>query len=322
MKIALMGDVMLGRLVNNVLKELPASYPWGNTLPILQECDLRLCNLECVLSDVGVPWSATPKAFHFRSDEKNVEVLTSAGIQMVSIANNHVLDFEEEALFRMLEVLDQNHILHAGAGRNLEEAKKPAVLEVKGEKVGLIAFTDNEPDWEAGLSTPGVYFVPTEIQDSRAQDLFQLIQALRPKVDFLIVSAHWGGNWGYRPPKEHITFAHALIDAGADLVFGHSPHIFRGIEIYKDRPILYSAGDFIDDYAVDEVEKNDESFLFVLDKGKKLLLTPTCIEQFQGVLAPEWRKNSILVKMEGLCSEFGTSLENFTIIIPKKFLEK
>lgn len=309
MKIALMGDVMLGRLVNNALKDLPVSYPWGDTLPLLEACDLCLCNLECVLSDVGVPWSMTPKAFHFRSDEKNVEILKAAKIQMVSIANNHVLDFEEEALFRMLEVLDKNHILHAGAGRNLEEAKMPAVLQVKEQKVGLIAFTDNEPDWKAGPDSPGVYFVPIDLQDQRAKELFWQIQELKPKVDFLIVSAHWGGNWGYRPPKEHIPFAHALIDAGADLVFGHSPHVFRGIEIYKNSPILYSAGDFIDDYAVDEVEKNDESFLFVLDQGSELMLNPTLIHQFQAILATDWKKDSILAKMEELCRELGTDLE-------------
>lgn len=302
-----MGDVMLGRLVNDALKDLPAAYPWGDTLPILQGCDIRLCNLECVLSDVGVPWSATPKAFHFRSDEKNVEVLTSAYIQMVSIANNHVLDFEQEAFLRMLKVLDKANIVHAGAGKNLEEAKKPAILKVKGEKVGMIAFTDNEPDWEATKTTPGVYFVPTDISDPRAQELFQQIRDTN--VDFLIVSAHWGGNWGYRPPKEHVSFAHALIDAGADLVFGHSPHVFRGIEVYKNRPIIYSAGDFIDDYAVDDVEKNDESFIFVVEKGKELLLYPTLIRQFQAVSAPAWEN------MEVLCNEMGTELQNLSLSI-------
>lgn len=96
--------------------------------------------------------------------------------------------------------------------------------------------------------------------------LFKLIEKIRPEVDLLIVSAHWGGNWGYKPPKEHKAIAHALIDRGTDLVFGHSSHVFRGIEIYKNRPIIYSAGDFVDDYAVNEIERNDESFIFVLEK--------------------------------------------------------
>ena len=318
MKIAFLGDVMLGRLVNEVLQHSTPVYPWGNTLPVLQETDLRICNLECVLSDIGNPWSATPKVFHFRSDEKNVKTLQAAKINIVSIANNHVLDYEYEALSRMLDVLDRQKILHAGAGKNLKEAAKPAICEVKGRKVGLIAFTDDQAEWAAEENKPGIYFVPVKINDKRAQDLFQRIRDLRQEVDFLIISAHWGPNWGYSPPPEHIPFAHALIEAGADLIFGHSGHIFRGIEIYKNRPIIYCAGDFIDDYAVDEIEKNDESFIFVLEKKPdqhlNLHLYPSCINNFQANLATDPRRKAILSKMEALCKNLGTPLRGCTII--------
>lgn len=87
------------------------------------------------------------------------------------------------------------------------------------------------------------------------QNFLRHIENLQKEVDFLIVSAHWGSNWGYYPPKEHISIGHAMIDAGADLIFGHSCHVFRGIEVYKNRPIIYSTGDFIADYAIDEIEK-------------------------------------------------------------------
>lgn len=139
MKIALVGDVMLGRLVNQMLKDSHPEYPWGNTLSILHDADLRICNLECVLSDVGSPWSATPKMFHFRSDEKNVKTLRIANIDIVSLANNHVLDYEDEALLRMLKVLDSHHILHAGAGKNMLEASHPAICHVQGKKIGLFS---------------------------------------------------------------------------------------------------------------------------------------------------------------------------------------
>ncbi|WP_068469855.1 CapA family protein [Candidatus Protochlamydia phocaeensis] len=312
MKIAFMGDVMLGRLVNKMLQQASPAYPWGNCLPILQSADLRICNLECVLSNIGRPWSATPKMFHFRSDEKNVLSLQTAGIHLVSLANNHVLDYEEDALLRMLDVLDAHDILHAGAGRNAAEASRPAICHIKGQKIGLIAFTDNEPDWEAQENKPGVFYVPTDRQDRRAQDLFRQIKNMRQEVDFLIISAHWGANWGYEPPKDHSFFAHALIEAGADLVFGHSAHIFRGVESYNNRFILYSVGDFIDDYAVDEVEKNDESFIFILEKEpeqkSKLLLYPTFIQHFQTNLAVSSQREEILAKMQELCEKLGSSL--------------
>jgi poly-gamma-glutamate synthesis protein (capsule biosynthesis protein) len=313
MKIALMGDVMLGRLVNQVLKDKPSIYPWGNTVSILQQADLRICNLECVLSDIGIPWSYPPKVFHFRTDEKNMAVLQAANINLVSLANNHVLDFEYDALLRMLDVIDGIKIQHAGAGRNLSEASAPAICEIGNQKIGLLAFTDNEPAWEAKENIPGIYYVPVKIKDPRAQNLFKTVEELKQNLDYLIISAHWGPNWGYDPPREQIEFAHALIQAGANLIFGHSGHVFRGIEIYEKSPILYCTGDFVDDYAIDEIERNDESFIFMIEKSPnsnlKIELFPTYIDQFQANLAESEQKHSTLMKMHALCEDLGTKMQ-------------
>lgn len=316
MKIALVGDVMLGRLINKMLKHSDPAYPWGNTLPILQKADLRICNLECVLSDIGTPWSTTSKVFHFRSDEKNIKTLQIAKINIVSLANNHVLDYEYEALQRMLNILNEQGILYAGAGKDLSEASKPAFCQTNGLKIALIAFTDNESDWAAQENKPGILYMPTNLSDRRMQISLRHIENLRKEVDFLIVSAHWGSNWGYYPPEEHKTIGHAIIDAGADLIFGHSCHVFRGIEVYKNRPIIYSAGDFIDDYAIDEIEKNDESFIFVLEKEQdaslKLYLYPIFINRFQANLASPQRGSAILSKMEILCKDLGSKLKCYS----------
>lgn len=310
MKIVFVGDLMLGRLVNDVLKTKPPEYPWGDTLPIFKNADLRICNLECVISDVGEPWSTPPKVFHFRTDEKNIKALLAAEIGMVSVANNHVLDYDYEGLFRMMKVLGENAVNYAGVGLSFSEAAEPAVCNVDSQKVGLIAFTDNEPDWEAKENKPGLFYVPIDKKDKRAQNLFELIKKTRDDVDILIVSAHWGPNWGYTPPKEHISFARDLIDAGADIVFGHSPHVFRGVGIYKSKAILYSTGNFIDDYAVDEIEPNDESFVFVFEtKANKIthiFLYPAIIKQFQALLAKQEKQKEIVSKMQGLCEKLGT----------------
>lgn len=321
MKIALVGDVMLGRLVNKTLKGTNSEYPWGNTLSVLKQADLRICNLECVLSDSGSPWSATPKMFHFRSDERNIAALKAAQINIVSIANNHVLDYGEEALLRMIDLLDSHKISHAGAGKDRAQASQPAICRVSRKKIGFIAFTDNEPGWEAQKNQPGIFYVPIEGGHSKVRDLLKQVQNLRQKVEFLIVSAHWGPNWGYEPPQEHVSLAHALIDAGADLIFGHSGHIFRGIEVYKKRPILYCAGDFIDDYAIDPIERNDQSFIFFLEENNqklKLYLHPTYIHQLQANLAVSQHKTAILSKMERLCKNLGTSI---TCLADYAFLE-
>jgi len=309
LRVLMAGDVMLGRGVDQALHTKPPEFPWGDTLPLLHQAGGRICNLECVMSDRGEPWSEYEKAFHFQSAARNVAVLTVAGINAVSIANNHVLDYGRDALLQMLEILDQAGIAHSGAGANLAQASQIARFQANGRRIGLLAFTDNEPPWEATAERPGTFFVPVALQDQRARNLLDIVRG-RTELDALIVSAHWGSNWGYAPPKEHMEFAHALIDAGADIIFGHSCHVFRGIEIYKDRPILYSTGNFIDDYAIDPIERNDQSFMFVVevDEGGPvhLRLYPTMIDFCQARLARESEGPGIAAKMRELCAALGT----------------
>ncbi|MDN4643019.1 CapA family protein [Arthrobacter sp. PsM3] len=307
MLIALLGDVMLGRLVNERLRRVGAEYPWGDTDSVLRRADLTVANLECVLAAGGEPEAG--KVFHFRSDPKNVESLRSAGIGMVSLANNHVLDYGVSAFREMLPVLDSAGILHAGAGLGRDAAQRPAVRRVAGTAVGLIAITDNQPGWEADRG-PGVYYVPVDRTDRRVAELLALVGRTKARVGLLIVSAHWGPNWGSGVPSEHRELARALIGAGADVVYGHSPHIFRGVEIFRDRPIIYSAGDFVDDYAVDPLERNDQSFIFLLDTDggtpRTLRLHPTVITDFQARLAGG-SSRQIAERMQRLSRHLGTA---------------
>lgn len=310
MELLLVGDVMLGRLVNRYLLRADPSYPWGDTIDLLRTADWRACNLECVISDRGQAWHPKLKAFHFRSDLKNLAVLRSAAIDAVSLANNHILDFGHDALWDTVAGLDGLGIVHAGAGDNLAAASRMAVSEVAGVRIGLVAFTDNQPEWEATDSAAGVFYCPIDLSDSRAKYLLSRVAQARTAVDLLIVSAHWGPNWDYRPPVEHPRFARALIDHGASIVYGHSGHVVRGIEIYRGCPILYCTGDFVDDYAVDDTERNDYSFVFVLEAraGKigRIRLYPTIISGFQACHAPHRDAIRIVAKMEELCGAMGT----------------
>ncbi|WP_284981747.1 CapA family protein [Arthrobacter sp. efr-133-TYG-118] len=307
MRIALLGDVMLGRLVNDQLKVAAPDYPWGDTLPLLRQADIRFANLECVLADHGSP--AAGKTYHFRSDAKNVESLHSAAIDVVSLANNHVLDFGVDALLEMLPTLDGRGILRVGAGMDLESARRPVVRQVGASALGFIAFTDNEPGWEATARTPGIHYVPVGGGDRRVKELLDMVRRTKARNQLLVVSAHWGANWGSTVPPAHRGLARALIDAGADVVFGHSAHIFRGIEIYRNRPIVYSAGDFVDDYAVDPDERNDQSFVFMLETEGNvphmLRLHPTNIAKLQTRLAAR-NAGKIAGRMQRLSGQFGT----------------
>ncbi len=310
-RLLLVGDVMLGRMVNEVLDRAAPDYPWGDTRDLFLAADWRCCNLECVISDRGEPWEPEFKTFHFRSAYKNLAVLESARINAVALANNHSLDFGYAALSQMLEGLDSLGIQHAGAGANAAAASRLAISDVKGYRIGLLAFTDNEPEWEATAKKPGVLYSPIDLEDEHARGLFRLVEASKARVDLLVVSAHWGPNWGYQPPAEHPRFAHALIDHGADIIFGHSGHVFRRIEVYKGRPILYCAGNFIDDYRVDEVERNDESFIFLFDAErdaiKRLRLYPTTIGDCQARRARGTSAQRIASQMKELCDQFNVS---------------
>lgn len=324
MRILLAGDVMLGRLVNRLLTREPPEYPWGDTLAAFRAADFRVCNLECVLADRGRPWNLFPKAFHFRSDAKNVAVLQAAGIDAVSIANNHVLDYEYDALLEMLVTLDNAGILHAGAGADLAAATRPVSTTADGTRIGLLAFTDDMEEWAAAPNCPGIFFAPADVTHPESAHLVERVREASSEVDLLIVSAHWGSNWGDTPPAEHRALAHALIDAGAGIVFGHSAHVFRGIEVYRERPILYSAGDFVDDYAVDELERNDRSFLFEVEcdhgEPRRMQLRPTVIRDFHARFAWGTEALEIGERMRRLCAALGTQAEmdarDGTVTIP------
>ena len=304
---------MLGRLMNDVLQDRGPRYPWGNTLPLLREADLTLMNLECVIATVGQPWSRWPKVFHFRSGPIALEALREAGTDFVSLANNHVLDYEEEALLEMLGRLDAAGIAHAGAGRNLEEATRPALMEAGGLRIAILAYTDNEPGWAATEDRPGTNYLPTStargILDRVGRDI---AEARRQAADLVVVSNHWGPNMRERPTGRFRGFAHAILDAGADLYWGHSAHLFQGVESYRGKPIFYDAGDFVDDYAVDPLLRNDRSALIRCTVGssgaERVQLLPVLIEDFQVNLATGAEFEAIAAHLQALSAELGTSI--------------
>lgn len=306
MQILFAGDVMLGRLVNKVLANAQFTYVWGDTINIIKRADFSLINLECPVSSKGKEWNKTFKVFHFRANLDAIQVLNSASIDYVSLANNHILDYDIEGLLDTLDILDKNNISHSGAGRNLKEAVKPAIIEKKLKpkpsnnhdsyynvdneevnnndskntiRIGLISLTDNEPEWEAKYDLPGINYIPTTLDpDTYYYRLQNYIENTKKQSDLVIVSSHVGPHFRETPSTKYVNFAHKIIDFGADIYWGHSNHMPQGIELYKhndnNKIILYDCGDFIDDYAIDSNYRNDLSFIFLLhflmDKNYKL----------------------------------------------------
>lgn len=317
--LAFTGDVMLGRYVNELLGNVTPAEMWNDLLPHLAQADLRIANLECALTRHRRQWARSEKLFHFRADPKAVRVLQAARIDACVLANNHILDYEERGLRDTLHVLRANGIRHAGAGVNAAKAAAPAMLEVRSQEAGvtcrvaLLACTDNEPAFAAGAGHPGTNYLEVSLQaETLARIADSIAQAREQGADLVVFSNHWGANFVERPSPEFRSFARRVIELGADVYYGHSAHICQGIEIHRGKPILYDTGNFIDDYAVHPLLRNDRSCLFkvMFEQGRlrRIELLPVSLDVGYVALARSKELEAICARMEMLCAEFGTKL--------------
>lgn len=318
--LAFLGDIMLGRGVNELIPLREPEYFLGTTRPVLQSTDVVFGNLECAVTSHPEPWKKTFKVFHFRARPQAVNILKVAPIQVVSLANNHSLDFEEKGLLDTLKHLDHAGIKHAGAGKNLSEARAPVIVSVKGLKIGFIAATDNEPPFAAREGKPGTNYLEIDTHPATLDHLREDIKrAQQGGAKFIILSLHWGPNMVQTPTPEFQEFAHKAIDMGVDVIHGHSAHLFQGVEFYKNGVILYNTGDFLDDYAVDPVLRNDWSFIFRLKlEGsaiKNVQAIPIRLSYAQTNLAEGEESEEIMSRMDQLSKVFGTKSEKVGSIL-------
>ncbi|MBD3219787.1 poly-gamma-glutamate biosynthesis protein [bacterium] len=229
------------------------AYPWHDALGILdaRRPDVRIVNLETAVSAGGEPWPG--KGIHYRVHPDNVACLTAARIDCCVLANNHVLDWGRTEVPTTLEALRGAGLATAGAGRDLAEAEAPAILPLPGSGRVLVFAVGHgssgiPAEWSAGPGRAGLSLLPALDPDAAVR-LGARIDAERRPGDLVVVSVHWGDNWGWAIPDEQTAFARTLIDsAGVDVVYGHSSHHPRAIEVHHDRPILYGCGDLLNDY--------------------------------------------------------------------------
>lgn len=309
---------MLGRLVDQFIVRnlsVPPETVWGDVLPILLSADLRIGNLECVISDKGTKWNPLFKPFHFRASPRAIEILRKASFDCVTLANNHVLDYGPEALLDCLERLRQADLPYTGAGSNLNEAVTPVFLQTPNYTIAVLALTDNEPKWEATPSKPGIIYVAYNeggMLPPYQERMAKTIKQARRQAQLVIVSAHIGPNWG-APSHAIQALAHQLLELGVDVYWGHSNHTPQGIQIVGNKVILYSTGDFVDDYAVDPAERNDLSFLFGVELGRRhiqrIRLYPVRIDNFQVRQATGSEVAFLQKSMTAKCAAFGSKVD-------------
>lgn len=309
------GDVMLGRLVADEIRARTPLYPLGRIAPLMKSADLTIVNLECAITTSDKLWHGEPKPFYFGAPPQAVEGLVDAGVDLVSLANNHSLDFDYKGLSDTQVHLQSYNIAYAGAGNNLDEARTPAIIEKNGIRFGMVAYCDHQEEFAATGSRPGIAYIDLENEKLALKLLQQDLDGMkRAGVNWPILSLHWGPNMVERPSERFVRIAHTALDMGYRILFGHSAHVFHGIEIYKGCPIIYSAGDLVDDYYVDPYFRNDHSLLFELELTitglKSIRLHPVFIEECRTQPANGLQADYIAKKMTEYCAEMGTVVKH------------
>ncbi len=243
-KITAVGDVMLARLLGELIAQGKLEFPFAPVVPLLQNADLTIGNMESALGTLGQP---EDKTYTFRAPPEAAKSLALAGFDVVSLANNHAMDYGPEALLQGIDLLKAADVAAVGAGENYTAAHRPYLTEINGLKLAVLGYVnvgmEGSPpyfvteSWTATETAPGVAWANPE-------EIMADVTAVRDQTDLIIVILHSGLEYVEQPAPEQIAAAYAAIDAGADVVIGHHSHILQGIEYYKDGVIVYSLGNF------------------------------------------------------------------------------
>jgi poly-gamma-glutamate synthesis protein (capsule biosynthesis protein) len=350
----LSGDVMLGRGIDQVLphpvppglhepyvrsalgyvelaerasgalaRPVDFGYVWGDALEELRRRapQARIVNLETAVTLAEDAWPG--KGIHYRMHPRNAPCLAAASIDCCVLANNHVLDWGYAGLEETLQTLQAAGLRTAGAGRNAQEAAAPAVIEwATGGRLLVFSYALESsgvpPAWAAGPERPGIGLL-ADLSRPSCDEIARQVAAARRPGDRVVVSLHWGGNWGYAVSREERAFAHRLVDAGAaDVVHGHSSHHPRGLELYRGRAILYGCGDFVNDYegiVGHEAWRPELALMYfaTLDAGggevRSLSLVPMRLRRFRLQRASDEEAAWLARTLDRESRAFGTRVE-------------
>ncbi|AKG34064.1 CapA family protein [Paenibacillus durus] len=315
-KLVFAGDILLDGYVGDQIAKYGVNYPFLKVAPVLKQADVAFANLETPVSTRG---QASDKTFVFRSKPGTLAGLNYAGIDGVTVANNHILDYGQTAMLDTLSYLDSYGIGRTGAGRNIEEAFKPYTKTVNGKKIAVLGVSHvlSGPSWYAGKNKPGAASAYT------AEPLLSMIKQAAKDSDFTVVYIHWNQEFKDYPLQESRKLARQMIDSGADLIIGSHSHCLMGIEYYKHKPIYYSLGNFVFNRSTRGGEKTLDSMLANFQiAGDKLSasITPVKITRGQPVFMDANYNKKIIqtlnklsynasVDLKGNVSEKNTSVK-------------
>lgn len=301
--LALVGDILLDSWVGAEIRNKGVDYPWEAVKDILSGADVAVGNLESSVALGGKPLQG--KRYTFRARPETLEGAVNAGMDVLTLANNHVLDYGTVALEETLGWLDHYGIARAGAGKNVYEAFAPAVKEVNGLKVGVLAFSRVVPYgwWVAGHRQAGV----ASGWDNK--EALRIIQEVDSQVDILVISIHWGKELADYPAQDQINLARSMVDSGADIILGHHSHCLQGVELYKDKTIMYSVGNFI--FTSTSLKARTGAIALIKatpEKTVRAQMIPTRLNRGQPQLLTDKERIAEIKRLEILSQPFNTKL--------------
>ena len=302
------GDIMFGREVSNYIDQNGGAAAMANVAPQLAEADVTIANLECPLTN-DESEALTGKDVLWRSNPAGIESLKESDITMVSLANNHIMDYGGAGLKDTLTALDEAGIQHAGAGMTESQAETPVELNVNGVSIAFFSWTDIIPDFFLAYGDePGVVSARMNMDDACKR-----IREAKETHDLVIVAMHWGVEYqDYIDEAQQLEPAHKLVDAGADVVWGNHPHVIEGIEFYNGSLISYSQGDFVCDHYS---EKTGESFILNFDITQdgitNVRATPVYLDDKYGIpsIVTGEHATSILERLEQISEGMSSAFE-------------
>lgn len=313
-RVTAVGDIIFDRGVREIIDAEGPRGPLADVASILRRGEVTIANLENPLSARGSEWPG--KGITFEGPPGCVKALTLAGVDAVSLGNNHIFDYGPVAAADTARLLDRNRIAHAGGGANAKEAWQPAVVRRGPKTIAYLAFSDVHPDGYvvAGPDSPGI-----AAGDENVDAIARAIRRAKAQADFVIVSLHWGIEYTDHPTDEQRQMAHRCVEAGADMIAAHHPHVIQGIEIYKKKLIAYSLGDFVFDH---KDRKCGESFILQAVLSRRGTVSARAIPVYltnagKPSIVREEDARSILTRLADISADLGTQvrLEGDTAVV-------
>lgn len=293
------GDILMDRGIKNMMRKYGWDYPFRAAADFIRQFDIAFCNLEGPISNNGAP---VDKRYVFCGDPASLNGLKKSGFDIISLANNHILDYGYQALMDTIRILEEKGFYPIGAGKDQATAGQARIIHKNGLSFAFLAYVTYYP---AGIkysrNKPGGAYAYTE-------RIIEEIKKVREKVDYVIVSSHWGNEYEFYPTDKQRKYAHLCIDNGADLVLGHHPHVIQSIEKYKGKYIIYSLGNFIFDQHRKE-RRQSIIFACTFQDGevKEARIVPVIIENFQPRIAHQQEAYYIIEKIKLLSKDYNVA---------------